>query len=293
MALKHPVHHDQFLEDFASIVRREPRTKLGLTIVTAADSDYFLPAQLLYLSLRHSHDCRFVWIDLGLSDAQRHWCQTADGIELLAMPAECPHPKTTHGWQTWNKPYYVRSVWQTSERVLWLDADMLVVGPLDTLDAMIAERAFTCHCFAATMLAGDYRRGMRSLGNRPQLYERFPVPRRLTIDRPNAGVVGLRVGRDDDLLNAWVWMVARASDDPQVASWLRWWDQGALQWAMESTGRHHCVSHELRFNDPCSVQPGRMGREEFLSALEAVNSQARILHFPAGNKPYRAIKADA
>lgn len=273
--------YDHFLEDFRKVVAIEPRVKVDLTIVTAADANYFLPAQLLWLSVASSHECRFVWCDLGLTQRQREWC-LENGVELLSVPAR-PHTEDTHGWQTWNKPYYLSAA--CAQRVLWLDADTLVVGPLDWLDEAISYRPFTVHCFAATMLSGDYKLGIRSLGNRPQLYDHFPVPRRMTRDRPNAGVVGLDVQRDYDLLYSWQWMVQQAADDPEVADWLRYWDQGALQWALEKNDLLGCVTHELRFNDPVSIQPGRLRREKFLSALETRSPQSCILHFPAGNKP--------
>lgn len=290
--VKPPAH---FCEDFCEVVAaRFPagRVPLPLTIVTATDAPYFVAAQLLYVSLAVSHvGFRFLWYDLGLTAKQRAWCE-ANGVELR-QPVGAPIQNDVPGWQTWNKPCYLADAAAAyGGPLLWLDADTLVVGPLDWIAEALQHRPFVVHCFAATMNLG-YTRGMRSLANRPKLYERFPVPRRMTLDRPNAGVFGCDVSRPKDrqLLDCWRFMVGEAARDEEIRRTVSWFDQGSLQWALEKCGLVNCVTHEKRFNDGQALSGKGMSPADFIDALENVQKQTRILHFPAGQKPYAKLPA--
>lgn len=294
--LKQPEHARDFCEDFCEVIsRRHPeRTPLGMTVVSACDAPYFAAAQLLFVSLRMTHDLtRFVLYDLGLTAQQREWC-LANGAELrtlmrLTHPAMMP--ENVPGWQTWNKPFYLAdAAARYGGPLLWLDADTLAVGPLDWIEETVTHRPFVVHCFAATNNLG-YRSGMRSLANRDRLYDRYPVARRMTLDRPNAGVFACDVSRplDRRLLDDWQFMVGEAARDDDVLSCLRWFDQGALQWALEKNDLINVVTHEQRFNNGTLAVNAQTHPSHLLAALDETPLQTRLLHFPAGSKPYAKL----
>jgi hypothetical protein len=84
--------------------------------------------------------------------------------------------------------------------------------------------------------------------NKPELYDRLPVPRRLDCG-VNAGVIGLDRERDAGLLNVWCGLVERAFADPTLQPLISWYDQGSLIWALESLGLLDAVRPEhVRWN---------------------------------------------
>src|SRR5205823_1248934 len=101
------------------------------------------------------------------------------GAELRTVPPFVPHWREGRTWKTW--------IWThvDCERLLWLDAGLTVLRPLDALLAQIEERDYVVvsqgHPVADSIPA-DY-------------YDRYGFPRdvgsRMSIA---AGVIGFRVG---------------------------------------------------------------------------------------------------
>lgn len=263
----------------------EPRVRLPCRIITAADDAYFLPFQLLFASLRLSHQARVTLIDLGLSDQQRAWCE-AHGVERIEIDdRHLVVPRSIPWWQTWNKPVYLRMF---SGPVLWLDADCIVTGSLEWLVELLKHRPVITACWAAIHFFG-YERGVDCLRNDDRLYERYPVARRLT-EYPNAGVCAFDAARDADVLDTWIWMVAQTVERPYLRDWVRWYDQGCLQWALEKREATQIVVQDRKFNDPISVQ-GPHSVAELAGKIESL-AETRVLHFPANNKPYSKLAYD-
>src|SRR5438045_3403327 len=77
---------------------------------------------------------RIVLFDLGLSPRQRRLVRAIQGAELRTVPPFVPHWREGRTWKTW--------IWThvDCERLLWLDAGLTVLRPLDALLAQIEER---------------------------------------------------------------------------------------------------------------------------------------------------------
>ena len=127
-------------------------------VVSGADKHFFAMGCLLMQSLAQwAPDLPFYFLDFGLDEAQRRFLR--ERKVLIERPASVPenlHPivcKTAIG-------EYLRGIeWPA---VLWLDSDMLVVGPLQDRLAEVLQRN-----------GGNTKRGCRLLGRNNQ-----PIVRR-------------------------------------------------------------------------------------------------------------------
>jgi|GEM_PF-2863386 len=285
------------LPGFLNCLIQEPKTKLRATVVSAADAAYFVPLQTLVVSLRLSHECEIAVIDLGLSAGQRGWLKD-HGCRLLKRPATLLMPLRAFMWQTWNKPLWIQvaGVACSDRPLLWIDADCIVTGSLELLDRLASLRPVAFADCAALHFNG-WRDGTESVSNRAELYRAFPTPSRFKPgEPPNAGVLACNPWRREDarLLSCWSEMIARAAKDSRLRykrskshdaqGWLRWYDQGALQWALEKLDRREWVIHDVRFNDPISAH-GTKSLAELTHKIERLQT-TRIIHFPCGSKPY-------
>jgi hypothetical protein len=74
--------------------------------------------------------------DLGLDPRQRRLLDRVRGVEVRSVPPFVPHWREGRTWKTW--------IWThlESERLLWLDAGLTVLRPLDDALASIAARGY-------------------------------------------------------------------------------------------------------------------------------------------------------
>jgi hypothetical protein len=77
-----------------------------------------------------------VLYDLGLSRLQRRLAGSIRGVELRTVPEFVPHWRQGFTWKPW--------VWThlEAERLVWLDAGLTVLRPLDEALAQIVERGY-------------------------------------------------------------------------------------------------------------------------------------------------------
>ena len=174
--------------------------------------------------------------DLDLLPAQRAWCRER-GISLQQVPLEIP--ATVNGWQSWNKPLYLEA--SPYERTLWLDCDCVLRGSLLPLFEVLKEKPLILrHWDTAYPRLNDER-----------LYERFPVKSRFATTRfINAGVLGIQKKRDlaAPWFRAWHGLVQNAASDTELRSWVSYWDEGALIWALEKTASVELVTDRQEWN---------------------------------------------
>lgn len=281
---------------FLNSVLKPTKTKIDSVIVTAADSGFFVPVQSLVASLKLSHDAHLVVCDLGFTKSQRAWL-LRQGVHLFKPKLIVP--KTVFFWQTWNKPYYLEQVHEKYfTTLIWIDADCVVTGSLETLDKLAQER-FTVFTDTASIVHNGFNRGVENATNKDYVYEKYPVNKRLLPgEQPNAGVIGINLNRTEDwlLLRQWQFMVRQSMIDKKLfdkktarhvgdQKAISWHDQGCLQWAIEKLGMHHCVLGDTRFNDPVALSNAQ-SYKEFIGKAERITT-TRIAHFPSGNKPYQ------
>ncbi|MDE2098821.1 MAG: hypothetical protein KGL39_16330 [Patescibacteria group bacterium] len=284
--------------DFCRAVSVTPRRTLNLTVVTAADRGYFVALKCLLVSLRMSHDCRVVVFDIGLTRRQVQWCldlgMEVRKIDSLAMP------RSQWMWQTWNKPLYINAV---GGRVLWIDADCIVAGSLAQLDQTLTNGPYIARDTAA-ITACRFGDAVQTVTNHPLVYAIHPTPSRFDPgDWPNAGVLGFDLDRqrDKNIMRAWLDMIELAARNDRLSGglecvshdtqgWLHWYDQGALQWALESLDEIGAVNGDVRFNDPVTAA-GTKSLAELTATIDRCPI-AKIIHFPCGQKPYKHMNPD-
>ena len=230
-------------------------------LVTAADARFFRDLQFLVNSHRQRDRFPLIVFDLGLHPEQCDWCSAQTGVGLVSVPPiykPVESIKRRHWWQTWLKPFYIYHA--PLDRVLWIDADCVIVGELSHAFGLLDE---------APLLVRDGTDVVTE--NHPVLYENLPLPDgRATNDvNLNAGVVGLCKLRDRPLLNAWAFGVAWAAMHPERQKLSAWADQGMLLWAAHRTDSVGAIRHDLGWNFPAQ------GTNNLI--LRAVRNQRSIL----------------
>jgi hypothetical protein len=216
-------------------------------IVTAADAGYFRELQFLVRSIT-AVSCQPVCvIDLGLTETQRNWCLDIGNIIVWSTP-ELYQPmqriRDRFWWQAWIKPFYL--VQAPFDRVLWIDADCVVLKPLDDLFGQIRVAPFFVRDGTTVVTEND-----------PRLYDHLRLPENTVTSgiNLNSGVVGLCKIRDRDLLSAWVWASQWLAMNPPLQSFSAWADQGLLLWAVHRMGMKRHIHQDLAFNQPIFQEP--------------------------------------
>ena len=107
-------------------------------VVSAADARYggWLINLLGSIRRRSNIFDRVVVYDLGLSSFQRRLLDGVRGVEVRTLPPFVPHWRQGRTWKTW--------IWTHvgADSVVWLDAGITVLRPLDDFLAQIEERGY-------------------------------------------------------------------------------------------------------------------------------------------------------
>jgi hypothetical protein len=152
-------------------------------LATGADERYGYQLVNLLGSVRANSDVfdEIVAFDLGLSPHQRRLLEDVDGIAIRSVPAFVPHWREGRTWKTW--------IWTNvaADRLVWLDAGVTVLRPLDRALCDIDERGYFVvsqgHPVGES-IPSDY-------------YTLYDFPRRLAgRDSIAAGILGFRVGSE-------------------------------------------------------------------------------------------------
>lgn len=202
-------------------------------IVTCSDQPYFIALQYLIESIRRFHGDRqqIICFDLGLDAEQVEWLE-ARLVDIHPCP-ELIVPSTVPGWQTWNKPLYLRLI-KTNKNLIYLDADCMLLDEIYFLDNV----HFIAFADTASVKSYNEEVGNSHLKNRNSLNV-FQDN-----EYPNAGVLGITVGRHRNILDRWIENISGRLDDFFCL------DQGALQLALEQTNATGFVIKDDRYNYP-------------------------------------------
>ena len=242
-------------------------------IVTACNSNHFGLFQLLYYSIYLSSTGVITLYDLGLSIAQRRWCEQQDQLEIkhlkdLIFPVE----KDQYYWPTWNKPLYFTQ--SSHQKNLWIDADCVVLGNINELLEQISEKpvVFCCEFGCVDKDISRLHRAMKT----------NMVPHQSGPPCLNAGVLGFDTIRDSDILSKWMEVITSAADDPSVQSVTPWYDQGGLQWAMEVLNKLEFVCHDTSWNHDNLQLPNCKNILTFIQGLNP--NDCKLAHFAGTEK---------
>ncbi len=245
-------------------------------VVTAADSAFFRDLQLLVHSHRQRAQYPLVIVDLGLTSDQRNWCLTQSNVSILPMPLiykPVDRIRQQHWWQTWLKPFYLFH--SPFDRVLWLDADCVILGNLSQAFEVIENRPLLVRDSTGVVTE-----------NHSLLYEYLPLPQGSVVEgvTVNAGVVGLCKSRDQSLLAAWAYGVAWMAMNPGNQSLSAWADQGMLLWALHRTKSTAAIQKDVTWNCPSKPVQNLIADavENRCSVLDEIRNKhpgASIVHF--------------
>lgn len=171
------------------------------------------------------------------------------------------------------KPRMIRLLADRFSRVLWIDADALVLKDIAPLLKMLDSGPVSTYDYFA-----------RTAGrNDPEIYKRFPAEPDVRVC-VNAGVMGLDLHRDRALLEKWNELCESAASDPAIEVLLRNGDQGALIWAIEAMELGHRVLCDMEWNYPARGLRLSGSHDAMLAQARGAYPNASILHWMGGPK---------
>jgi hypothetical protein len=207
-------------------------------VSACCNSSYFPGLQLLWYSLQNQ--IPFTVFDNGLNKEELAWCKE----RMNVLTIEGVMPKNVQGWQAFDKPFYIAA--SPYRYTLWVDTDCIFVNsPKVIFDYIKNQLLITVH---HNVLAGSGYPGH----NNPKLYEMFPVKETYAgqTQGVNSGVIGLDLRRRLDLqfLGTWKRNTLIAATNPEILSWIAWWDEGVCHWAMAELGLYKYVVRDEKWN---------------------------------------------
>lgn len=263
-------------------------------IVTLADAAYFAGLIMLHQSVRESWPVPVICFDAGLLPEQIAHAHRLQGLTIAPLPETGLMPRVREAfanaaplgkkikrvWPLWICPALIAAA--PFQRVFWIDCDAFVLRDLEGLFGLLDDGPV----FTRENNAPEHT------PNPSDLYRLLPIGREFDPLEPrvNAGVSGWDLERDEHVLRAYMHVVARACDDPEVAAKVSWHDQGALIWAIQtfgledrvqaSTAWNLCVRNTPVFTDPQPWGP------DFLSGLRVRLPKVNILHWNGVPPPW-------
>lgn len=240
-------------------------------IITAIDSNCFSAFQLFNYSLkRTNNEIPLLVFDLGLNKKEIEWTnKNSINLKKYKKPII---PKNIFMWQTWNKPDYIRK--SPFEYTLWLDSDILIYEKIDELFDLLKNKIVCVKDFSKT-----------NTNNNKKIYEMFPVKEKLK-SNCNGGVLGICKTRKKDIyfLREWILLTKKAAESEEIRNNLKWWDQGAINWALEKTKNIDVVIDDRNLNNLTSNYKVSTDPIILYESLRAKKS--KIVHFAGCPKPY-------
>jgi len=219
-------------------------------IITACDSGYFGGFATLALSV--AGQAPITLFDLGLEDKQIEWCQEH---KIKIRTPEILIPTTMYFWQTWCKPWFILQ--SPYQKTLWLDGDCIASykNPIVPLFAKLKEQAFAVRHRSARRYELKCWTGEKFVIANPNfIINKYPVTKLFHPDnKVNAGVIGIDLNRDRELMDHWTFIIKEAEQDEEVRNNLPYYDEGALHWAMQRWGNEDFVVHDSTWNNFVSI----------------------------------------
>lgn len=250
-------------------------------IVTAATSDVFFDLQQLLLSLEPFDRFPVEIFDLGLTDSQKAWTQR-QLRELPRLVNRVSRLQRVREWPTWLKPFYL--LHSQFDQPLWIDADCIVLkDPAGAFD-LIRQQPLLITDVSPVVVR-----------NHPSLDQNLPVVDADPEVRINAGIVGLDRKRDAEMLGAWAWAVQWVARNLRLRNRFRWFDQGALLWAVQKLSRAHVVRSDLTWNTPWMTdenvaEQAAVRGHSLTEELRKIIPAAGIVHFLGKRKLSRQCR---
>ena len=272
---EHSPQGTQFLESNWHRIFDSSALRRG--VVTAADANLFRDLQFMIQSLRSVDDIPLVVYDLGLRHEQLQWCLQHNNVTCRPLPPMSDSLAAyvgQHRWQAWLKPTYIHDA--PFDQLLWIDADCVILSPLDEAFQQLQD---------GPLLMPEVAVGCGA--NHADLYTtHLPIrdPQRRGKAEMNNGVIGLDRRRDRELIDAWLYVVQWAVEHPELRHLIRWYDQGALLWAILRTENDSNIRDCHNWNYPANadghlIASASENGASIVAAIRAKHPDARIVHW--------------
>ena len=240
------------------------------SVVTAADSNVFPGLLSLFFSLKDK--IRFVCCDLGLSSAEREYCNSI-GMEFKSIDFP-PILKKLKNWQFYIKPWIIQH--SDSSYVLWIDTDCIVAGDLSQAEMIKNKQTF----FVKTCLNLSHMKT-----NNTELYKKYPV-KNFELPPINSGVFGVNK-KDIEwfVVSKWQHMICKSIEE-NFTDLLVYQDEGALNWSLQETDSSHLVTHDWSYNKQTCYNTNRIHEK---SLLKHVIDPLRISRCNTSSNFFKAL----
>lgn len=202
--------------------------KTDRSIITAFTQNFWKDFLVCYDSIRRVYDGPFYVAPLDFDDEYREKLEALD-VDIIEFSfPEIDQMKMVFEdrWVQWSKPYIIRRMIDVANKpkCLWLDVDLVVLKSLDPLFEEI-DKDF--------LVINDYFAPKACL-NDEELYTYHPAPipecqKEVSI---NSGVVGIKMPRDNYILDQWLVNTKKVEDNQNLMKYIRLYDQGVLLWTM-------------------------------------------------------------
>jgi hypothetical protein len=264
-------------EIFCGTTRLDGREVVG--IVTAATPKYFRDLLLLLDSLRAVGAPEATVVNVGLTSGQAERLLHRPGVALKpapALPREQAWTADEPRAAAWLKPLWLALA--PCDKVLWLDADCVVLQPLAPLFDAVSRAPYFVIDPIQELVPND-----------PELYAHLSLPDGL---RPsvylNSGVVGLDRRRDWELLAAWLYGLQQVAE-PQHRRSVRFEDQGLLNWSVYRLGLEGAIDPSIYWNtrprqEDALLAPAAAKGISIWEHLRDLYSDAGLLHWMGNEK---------
>lgn len=200
-------------------------------IITATDSNTFIGVQTLFKSVKNK--INFLCYDLGLKEEELQWCKEEGLQTRIIQTPDCKH---IDKWQTYVKPWFVAD--SPYEYTIWIDSDCIVSGNLAESDFILNKQTFFVkHWIKQKFLNRNHR----------SLISHHPVT---NPECPgiNAGVFGINKKINSSIIDKWQFILLKAFQNNQILDSIVNWDEGALNWALQSDDNSKFICEDGRYN---------------------------------------------
>jgi hypothetical protein len=271
-----------------SIAELSPHSKLddGCGVICASDSRYSSFVGLQFIATLLFKKVPLTVFDIGLTKEQIEWLKTKD-VNVVYFPINSILPF----WQSWNKPFYLRS--SPYRYTLWLDTDCLPVGNLKNLFTAIQSQ------FVVVKHWRDEKTYERP--NKPELYEILPVECRFN-DKVNAGVLGFDLVRDDLFIRTFCKIVSECEFNAELPKYIGWHDEGCLHWTLQHLKMKDSIVNYRPWND--YVHSYTLTNDSVFPTAQRITNNVKtfvkkmpikdavILHYSSNPKPWEHFKME-
>lgn len=246
-------------------------------VVTAISPNMWGDYLLFRMSLMRHNSYELFVIGLELLPYQIDFISGQTNTTLIQIKTDDLH--IDGEWQKWYKPWFIGQIVDHADLAIWLDADIIVTGPLDPLFER-AEMGF---------FAIQDHFAPQHCHNKSELYAIFSLPQPIDNRVLNSGVIGMMFPRDEIIISRWLENVKLAHRERGIYDNITLHDQGSLLLALQQLNMLNAIVNNKNWNHPAK----RLYYSSHVDIIDAVSEDhpnARIIHY-AGTPKLSSLQA--